>query len=333
MEDLIAAFLDAKSSGQGRSDRTIQIYRMAMQRLSLFLDHSDPLDATTDMLMTFCGVWLHKTLGLSALGRRTHVAAVREFYRWLQLTGRLKVNPASAVPHPKAGQRMPRVMTLANAERLMWAPDFSTFVGVRDAAMIAVLLGCGLRVSGLCRLNVGHVIEDQIDRKPRLLLKVREKGDRERLLPVPPEADLTLRMYMSHETLQAIDRSLPDGDQVLFVSTVNRMVPAHEYIGEMRRITRWSVHRMVRDYAKTAGIPLDQAHPHALRHLYGTELAEDDVDIAARQQLLGHADPKTTQIYTHLARRKLSREVDRANPLAKMRSPAGDLLKRLKQAP
>lgn len=89
---------------------------------------------------------------------------------------------------------------------------------------------------------------------------------------------------------------------------------------------------MVLRHGRRAGVPEDQLHPHAVRHLYGTELAEDDVDLLIRQQLLGHADPKSTEVYTHLAARKLTSSVDRANPLAKIKSPMSQLLQELSAA-
>lgn len=92
-----------------------------------------------------------------------------------------------------------------------------------------------------------------------------------------------------------------------------------------------SVQRMIERYGRQIGIPEEQLHPHALRHLFGAELAEDDVDLLLRQSLMGHADAKTTRIYSHLALRKLVGEMDRAGPMAKMRTPAGDLLARLRR--
>jgi len=326
--DLMGDFLSRKQFGQGRSARTVAIYRLALTRLDLFLEGKAASLATADELATFAGPWLHK-LGNQARSRRTHVAAVREFYRWLHERNVIASNPAAGLPYPSAGMKIPSVMTLANAEKLMWAPDFTTFEGVRDAAMMSLLVGCGLRVSGLVNLNRGNILADELDGTPRLFLKVVEKGDRERSMPIPPEADLMLRMYLEHPDLKAIDARLDDGDEVLFVTTRNRTCPPHEYRGGRRRFNRVSVRQMMQRYARRVGIPEDQAHPHALRHLYGTELAESDVDMATRQKLLGHADPKSTTIYTHLARRKLAREVDRANPLAKMKTPVSDLLKRL----
>lgn len=328
LTDLIEPFLSAKQFSQGRSVRTVAIYRLALNRLAEFAPDRDPRDLSPDELATFAGPWLHK-LGNQAVSRRTHVAAVREFYRWMVRTERMATSPAAALPYPAAGMKIPKVMTLANAQALMWAPDFTTFEGVRDSAMLSLLIGCGLRVSGLVNLNRSNLLEDEVDGRRRLFLRVTEKGDRQRNIPVPPEAELVLRMYLEHPQLKTIDATLEKGDEVLFVTVRNRACPAHEYRGARRRFGRSSVRQMIQTYARRAGVPIDQAHPHALRHLYGTELAEDDVDSAIRQRLLGHADPKSTQIYTHLARRKLTREVDRANPLAKIRTPISDLLKRL----
>jgi site-specific recombinase XerD len=329
MNDLINAFLEFKQHNAGRSERTVQVYRLALDRLVEFFGERDPMLATHDDLVVFTGIWLHKRGLTDPVSRRTHVAAVREFFRWLLDGGHVRGNPAVGLPYPKVGRKIPRVMTLKNAERLMWAPDFSTFEGVRDGAMLALLVGCGLRASGLVRLNVGHVTEDEVDGKVRLILKVTEKGEKERRLPVPPEADMLLRLYMAHDDLREIDRLLENGDQVLFVSTMNRTVSIDEYRGERRRLNRRAVLEMVAKYGQRVGIPAEQLHPHAMRHLYGTELVEGDVNMLNTQKLLGHADPKSTEIYTHTAMRKLTREVDRANPLAKMSTPVSDLLKQL----
>jgi len=328
MRELIESFLSFKQSNAGRSARTAQIYRLALARLEGFLSGADPLRVSTDELLAFTGPWLHKQ-GLAPESRKTHVAAVREFYGWLKQYGRIRANPAEHVPYPRAPKRLPRLMTLANAEKLMWSPDFTTFEGVRDGAMLGMLIGCGLRASGLVNLNEGDLVQEVIDGRPRLILRAEEKGKKQRSIPVPVEADLLLRLYLEHPELKEIDRDIGRGDKVLFVSTRNRTCPAHEYSGERRRMNRRAVLDMVARHGRRAGIPEEQIHPHALRHLYGTELAEGDVDLLVRQKLMGHADPKSTEVYTHLAMRKLTRESDRANPMAKMRTPASDLLRRL----
>ena len=147
---------------------------------------------------------------------------------------------------------------------------------------------------------------------------------------MPREADLLLRIYLEHPDMQGIDRSLPDGDKVLFVSTGNRKCPEHEYFGERRRLTQRGIYGIIQRHGLKAGIPISQLHPHAMRHLYGTELAESDVNERSHQQLMGHSDPRSTQVYVHLATKKLTGDVDRANPLAKIKTPVTDLLGKLR---
>ena len=146
---------------------------------------------------------------------------------------------------------------------------------------------------------------------------------------MPHEARLLLLAYLGHPDLEAIDRLLPSGDRVLFVSTRNQGVPAHDYFGERRRLHARSVNDLILRYATRVGVPRDQAHPHAFRHLYGTELAEHDAQTYQLQALLGHVDAKTTEIYIHLATRTLAKLVDRANPLRGINTPASGLAREL----
>lgn len=332
MSDLarIEEFLEFKERNHGRSERTVQAYRLALTRLQEFLGvERSVLDASADELVAFTGPWLHKRK-VVARSRRPYIAAVREFYRWLAEKKHISANVAAGVPYPDTGRQIPTVMSLASAEKLMWSPDFETFEGVRDGAMLSLLIGCGIRVTGLVRLNSSDLSEQMVDDKPRLFIRVHEKGDRQRLVPVPPQADLQLRIYLEHPDLKVIDRALTNGDQVMFVTTRNRNCPPHEYRGDRRRFNRRSVLQMIKQYGQRHEIPAEQLHPHAMRHLFGTELAEGKVDMLVIQQLLGHIDPKSTSIYTHLAMRRLVQEVDRAAPLAKMHTPASDILKRLK---
>lgn len=328
MTDHVDAFLTWKQHNQGRAERTIDAYRDALQRLSGFLDGRDLLAATAEELELFCGPWLHKQ-GVQAVARKPYIAAVREFFKWATHTKRIAANTGAQIAYPRSGRKLPRVMSLASAERLMWGPDFSTFKGVRDSAILSVLIGCGMRIAGLARLNQSNLVSLEHNGKVRMVLKVCEKGDKERLLPVPREAEMVLRLYLEHAELKQIDRTLPNGDQVLFVSTGNRSIPAHRYIGEARRMAIRSIFDMIRLYGEAAGIPVEQLHPHAMRHLYGTELAESDVDLLLRSELMGHEDPKHTKIYTHLATRRKLEEVDRSGPLSKIKSPVSDLLDRL----
>lgn len=330
MSSPIDRFIDYKRHQQGLAPRTIAAYKLALGRL---YEHCgeiglDPLAVGQGVLEVFTGVWLHKR-GVGRMGRRVYIASVRQFYAWLYQLREIPANPSLFLAYPSAGRSLPRMIALDHAEQLMWAPDFSTFRGVRDGAMLSLLLGCGLRVGGLVALNENNLQNYRHEEGVRLQLHVREKGDRERKLPVPKEAEMLLRVYLEHPGLTKIDRYLPDGNQVLFVSLTNTRCGPHEYSGERRRISAWAVHYIIQRYGEKAGIPREYLHPHALRHLFGTELNESEVNAVVAQELMGHQDANSTKIYTHLAMRRKTMAIDKANPLAKMKTPVSALLKQL----
>lgn len=331
-ELVIDDWLAYMETTRGRTLRTVETYRAALQRLREFLAGKPLVDAEPIELETFCGLWLHKK-GVIARSRKPYISAVRGFYAWLESSRRLRRNVAKDLVHPMTGRPLPRSITLANAERLMWAPDMSTFIGIRDATILSLLIGCGLRVSGLVGLNQSDLQTMEIECQPRLTIRTTEKGNRERRMPVPHEAAMLLKVYLEHEDLAAIDRSIParggQDDKVLFVSVRSTRYAAHEHVGEKRRLTRKAIRDLIQRYGKKVGIPLDELHPHAMRHLFGTELMEDDTAMLTMQELLGHADPKSTAIYVRLAMGKKMAAIDKAAPLAKMRTPVGDLLRRL----
>ncbi|TKA91831.1 recombinase XerD [Guyparkeria sp. SB14A] len=330
-DELIQGWLDWLEHNQGRSVRTLEKYRLTLVRFAGYLAARDSsLPGASDVSVEeFAGLESHRN-GISPRARRPIVAALRGFYRWLRRSGVRQDNPARDLPYPKSGSPLPRAMELKHAESLMMAPDLDTFLGVRDAAMISVLVGCGVRVSGLVSMNesdLQFVLDD--DGREWLVIRVREKGRKERLIPAPHETKLMIRAYLGHPDLEAIDRTLPNGDRVLFVSTANRMVKAHEYHGEARRLHRSAVNDMLCRYGDEAGVPRAQLHPHALRHLYGTELAEGGEDLRKIQTLMGHADVRTTTIYTQLAMRTLSKSVAKSSPFSRIQTPVTDLARQL----
>lgn len=331
-EQLIDDWLTYMEASRGRTVRTIECYRAALMRLKEFMAGKPLLDADSAELEVFCGLWLHKK-GVIARSRKPYISAVKGFYAWLKAKGNAKGNAAKELLHPITSHPLPRTISLANAEKLMWAPDMSTFVGIRDASILSLLIGCGLRVSGLTALNDSDLRTIEIECVPRLTIRVTEKGNRERIMPVPREAEALLRVYLGHEELASIDRSFKgkDGrtDKVLFVSTKSPTLKPHEHIGETRRLSRKGIHDLIQRHGIKAGIPERDLHPHAMRHLFGTELQEEDTPTLAIQELMGHSDPKSTAIYAQLAMRKKMSTMDRAAPLAKMKTPVSELLKRL----
>lgn len=338
----VDSWLDWLTHNRGRTPATAGKYRGYLARLAAWVADppsdarrcpsvSDPWDLTAADIELFAGLHAHAE-GLTPRARRPLVAALRGFYAWAASAGgMLRENPAAALPVPKVGRALPIAATLAQVERLLMAPDVGTMVGLRDAAIIATLAGCAPRVSGLCGLNLSDLLWTEDDGHEALYLRLAEKGGHVRQVPAPQEVAMLIQGYLAHPDRRALapDCLLDDGDQPLFVSSRNRRVPAHEYFGEARRLTPRGVRRLLQRHAQRVGVPLEYAHPHALRHLYGAELAEDDGDLLLRQALLGHVDAKSTEVYSHLARRKLRRLADKSNPLAKMRAPLLDTVRAL----
>lgn len=324
-DQLAQEFLNWKQFNQGRSVATIAKYQTYLSRLFVFLkDHNLTIfNVDIVMLRKFTGQHSHKQ-GLSPRSRRTLVATVRGFFSFLHQNG-AKHNPAADLEYPNTGLRLPIAATLSTVERLLMMPDLNTFKGLRDATIISLLIGTGARVSGIVALNEEDLIWVSDNNQERLVIKLKEKGAKERLVPVHVNAAMMLRAYLGHSELQAIDRVLDDSKRVLFPSIKNSSMMACDYRGNARRMTRQALVLMLKKYGKDAGLPRDQLHPHAMRHLFGTEMIESGVDVLALQSLMGHADPKTTQIYVKLAMRSLAASVDKGNPLAKIHTPVSNL--------
>lgn len=326
--DAIEAFSNYLLHNRGRANITANKYCGYLHRLQKSIAPKPIIQSTRAEIEYFAGLQSHRD-GLSPRSRRQMVAALRGFFSWAQKSGLITQDPAADLPYPRAGQKLPTALSLKYAERILMAPDLDTFIGVRDAAILALLIGCGPRVSGLCALNEGDLIFEQIDQRDWLVIRLREKGKKERLVPVPHEARLLLLAYLGHPDLEGVDRLLPSGDRVLFVSTRNQSIAAHDYFGEARRLHPRSVNDLIERYADRVGVPRAMAHPHAFRHLYGTELAEHDAETYQLQALLGHVDARTTEVYIHLATRTLAKLVDRANPLRSINTPASGLAREL----
>lgn len=332
MKSLVKKWLEVKELNEGKSPQTTKKYGYYLSLLSAYCDEHglDPLNICRKDLESFVGMYLHKRQ-LAPRSRRTAVAAVKGFYAWAFDNGHTSNDPAGKLPYPIGIRSLPVAMGLKHFESLLQDCDLDTFLGVRDAAIISLLGGCGLRLGGVCGLNMADIFMYEHGDQERLAIKVLEKGNKERMMPIPLEAQLFLRVYLGHPELRSINRKLPNGDEVVFVTTMNRHINDWDYYGDARRMSPRAVQKMIAQRGESAGIPAKQCHPHALRHLTGTEYAEDDLDLLTRQMLLGHADPSATAVYTQLAVRKLTTQVDKANPLSKVRTQVTPLISALQK--
>ena len=324
---LILSFLEYLQFSRGRKVETVDAYFAQLNRFSTFLRDQDTplLDASAEQIENFSGLHLHK-IGIAPRSRRVAIAAIRGFFKWAKQKGFTHSNNAANLSYPKIGRKIPHSMPLHYLEKMIVATDLNELSGVRDAAIISVLAGCGLRVSGITGLNESDLLSDAQDGKESAFLRVREKGGNERLVPVPGETLLLIHSYHGHPDLKKIERTLPNGDQPLFINLKNPQKKSCEHYGESRRLSATGIRRLLQKYGRIAGVPTEYCHPHALRHLYGTSLIENDVDLITAGQLMGHASTESTKLYVHLATRRLRQAVDRGNPMGKIETPVSSLL-------
>ncbi len=286
------AFLSALALERGLSARTVAAYRGDLERFGATLARhgGDPSAASPAELAAYLRQL--RTRGLSPRSVNRALAALRGFFAFLVATGRRADDPAVPLVAQRTLRHLPRVLSEAEVEALLAAPDPASPAGLRDRAMLEVLYATGLRVSELVGLRLSEL---QLDRG---FLLVIGKGDKERPVPLGDEAERWLRRYLA-EARPHLARGRHDR---VFVN--RRGGP----------LSRQGVWKILRDHGVTAGVAA--LHPHALRHSFATHLLEHGADLRAVQAMLGHADISTTEIYTHVHRERLQRLYDRFHPRA-----------------
>ena len=283
-------FLDHLAIERGASERTIDAYRRDVGRLLAFVVEEGakgPGDVRPAMLRDF--TYHLKDTGLAASSIRRAQSAVRTYFGFLLTEGVLRDDPTERMESPKTGRSLPQVLSHAEVERLVESPEIEHPMYWRDRAILEVLYGAGLRVSEAAGLPIRSILADEG------LLLVFGKGSKERLVPVGGAALRALDRYL-REVRPGLDRG--KGKGIVFLN--QRGTP----------LSRMSVWTLVKTAAARAGIE-KEVSPHTLRHSFATHLLEGGADLAAVQELLGHADISTTQIYTHVDREYL-REVHRS---------------------
>jgi integrase/recombinase XerD len=277
-----------------RAPRTVDAYRRDLNGLSAFLGRS-PASATADEIQD----WLEalRTRGLAPSSVARKAAAARTFYRHLTLLGVRSDNPAAAVSLPRRRRRLPRSLTPGEIERLLAAANGVAPRALRDRALVELLYGAGLRVGEAVGLERGGV-----DLEHRLVRCV-GKGDKERLVPIGRQGAEAVGRYLARGRPYLDRRHRPE----LFLNA------------QGGALTRAGAFLILRRLAAEAGLDPERVHPHLLRHSFATHLLEGGADLRSVQEMLGHADLGTTEIYTHVSERRRRDTYFRAHPHARRR--------------
>jgi integrase/recombinase XerD len=284
-------FLDYLTFERGLSDRTLEAYSRDLRKLLLFLETQGcrtPEGVTHHQLRKF--LFHLNEAGLAPTTIRRALSSLRTYFGFLIEEGVLTTDPSEQLASPRAWRRLPGVLSVEEVARMLEGPDESHRFFWRDRAILELLYATGVRVSELVELRVTSLDLSEG------FCTVFGKGSKERIVPVGAPARRALERYL-REVRPGLDRGRGEG--VVFLNARG---------GPLSRVAVWS---LVKESAARAGIRRSVS-PHTLRHSFATHLLEGGADLAAVQELLGHADISTTQIYTHVNREYL-KEIHRAH--------------------
>ena len=275
--------------------RTVDAYRRDLADFCMWLDGS-PNEVTSDELAGYIASMRASGLAGTTIARR--VAALRSFYRHQVLLGARADNPAAELDLPRRRRTLPRTLSPGEAERLIEAAAGTTPRSLRDRALVELLYGAGLRVSEAVGLE-----RNGVDLEQRIV-RCTGKGSKERVVPVGREAVEALRRYLSRGRPYLDVRHRPE----LFLNARGG------------GLTRAGAFLILRKLAEVAGLEPGRVHPHLLRHSFATHLLEGGADLRSVQEMLGHADLATTELYTHVSDRRRRELYFRAHPHARKKS-------------
>ncbi len=316
---VLEAFLEMQAAEKGAAGNTLQAYRRDLEGFSAFLVRREVVlgEADADDITAYL-----RTLsdaGMAPATRSRHLSAIRQLYKFMVAEDLIREDPAHGVAAPRKARTLPKTLSVAEVDRLIEAAQ-KRIAGVhgrervralRLYALIEVLYATGMRVSELVTLPRSVLTGD-----PRVLT-IKGKGGRERLVPLNGAARNALQNYLGVGTGEGED-------------DVSRMLPSRWLFASRSaegHVTRQRLGQELKALALEAGIDPERVSPHVLRHAFASHLLDRGADLRAVQQLLGHADISTTQIYTHVLEERLKKIVFEHHPLAKPapggRTPGG----------
>lgn len=299
----LAAFLDMLTAERGASPNTIEAYRGDLEGFLDYLTEAsvEPLTAGTQNIQGFIAAMANA--GQAPTSRSRRLSAIKQYYRFLFAEGLIAADPTSGLQGPKKQRSLPKVLSIAEVDRLLDASQKrcdgvegrAMFRALRFHCLLELLYATGMRVSELVGLP------RTVLRGDKRVFSIKGKGGRERLVPLNEAARAALDRFL--EVYGRFDNS-------------PWLFPSKSATGHM---TRQRFAQDLKDVAAEAGIGGDRISPHVLRHAFASHLLDRGADLRTVQQLLGHADISTTEIYTHVLQERLKALVNTHHPLAKLK--------------
>lgn len=292
---VVDEFLAYLGVERGLARNSIESYGRDLRQFGEFVRESAGLeltDVTQDTIMAYLSELKRRGKATSSTCRS--LAAIRGLYRFLDRERKIESDPTTNLGSPRQERRLPGVLGMEEVTRLLEVPASRSPVGIRDKAMLETLYATGMRVSELLSLEVGDINVEMG------YARCVGKGSKERIVPIGRVASAWVETYLRSSRQKLVGTR---NEKALFVNCRGR------------RMSRQGFWKIIKAYA--AGADLDKdVSPHTLRHCFATHLLENGADLRSVQEMLGHVDISTTQVYTHVARGKLKEVYDRTHPRA-----------------
>ncbi|WP_417687708.1 site-specific tyrosine recombinase XerD [Roseibium sp.] len=300
----IETFLEMIAAERGAAENTLQSYRRDLEDFSDFLGRTQVAKASADDVSSYMGDLTARGFAASSQARR--LSALKQYFKFLYAEGARGDDPTRTLSSPKKRQSLPKVLSIEDVDSLIGAAQSETAKDHKSGAarlrahrlytLLEVLYATGLRVSELVALPVTAA------RRDARLIEIKGKGGKERLVPLSRAAQAAMKDYVGLRAAEGAYAASP------------WLFPSH---GESGHFTRQAFARDLKALASNVGIDHRKISPHVLRHAFASHLLQNGADLRVVQQLLGHADISTTQIYTHVLDERLRDLVESAHPLAK----------------
>lgn len=295
MDSLIDLFIHFLAVEKGLSRNTLESYQRDMVAYTSYLQEQGVTrieDSSRTHIIGYLLVLREKGRATSTLSR--NMASIRAFYQFLVRDKIIDKDPSIHLETPKLEKRLPKVLSVDEVERLLDSPPVNHPAGLRDKAMLELLYATGIRVSELVNLDKADVNLDMG------FVKCMGKGSKERIIPLGSVAIEMVRHYLQAGRPKLVKGT---GDSALFLNHLGK------------QITRQGFWKIIKRYAAKANIQAEIT-PHTLRHSFATHLLENGADLRSVQEMLGHADISTTQIYTHVTRTRIKDVYAKTHPRA-----------------
>lgn len=282
MEMFLKEYLAHIKLEKNLSQNTVSSYKNDINAFISFLKNSginDPSNVSSDNIGGFFKTL--RELGLSGSSSARYFSSLKGFFLYLLKNKYIVKNPIEKITAPRISKKLPGVLDINEVDKILSAPKVDDKLGLRDKAMLELFYACGTRVSELINLKVNDLFFDNE------IIRVFGKGSKERLIPIGTSAIRWIGEYLKKSRPLLMKKS--KSENILFLNSRGS------------KLSRMGVWKIIDRYVKEAGIEKD-VHPHTFRHSFATHLLEGGADLRAVQEMLGHADISTTQIYTHIDR-------------------------------